>query len=83
METTNISLSRGVFEAPHTSKPIYHLPVKSTEKPLDVVSKELQYIRLGYINYPDVEKVLEDIGTEYYRITSEERKAIPRYPTYI
>jgi len=41
METTNISLSGGVFEAPHTSKPIYHLPVKSTEKPLDVVSKEL------------------------------------------
>ena len=41
IETTNISLSRGVFEVPHTSKPIYHLPVELTEKPLDVVSEEL------------------------------------------
>ena len=83
IETTNISLSEGVFEAPYTSKPIYHLPVESTERPSDVVSEELWHMRLGHINYPDVEKVLEDIGTEYYRMTSEERKALPRCPTYI
>ena len=29
-------------------------------------------MRLGYINYLNVEKVLEDIDTEYYRITSKE-----------
>ena len=83
METTNISLSGGVFEAPHTSEPVCHLPVESTEKPLDVVSEELWHMRLGHINYPDVEKVLEDTGTEYCRMTSEERKAMPRCPTYI
>ena len=82
METTNISSSGGAFEAPTTGS-IYHLPVETTEKPLDVVSEELWHKRLGHINYPDVEKVLEDIGTEYYRMTSEERKAILRYPTCI
>ena len=41
METTDISSSGGVLEAPYTSKPVCHLPVESTEKPLDVVSEEL------------------------------------------
>ena len=80
METTDISSSGGVFEAPHTSEPVCHLPVESTERPSDVVSEELWHMRLGHINYPDVEKVLEDTGIEYCRMTSEERKALPRCP---
>ena len=79
METTvAINSSGGAFEAPTTSGSICHQPVESTEKPSDVVNEELWHIRLGYINYSDVEKVLEDTGTEYCRMTSEERKALPR-----
>ena len=83
MESTDISLSGGVFEAPHTSEPICHqnsAEQADINKPSDVVSEELWHMRLGHINYPDVEKVLEDIGTEYCRMTSEERKAMPRCP---
>ena len=83
METTDISLSGGVLEAPHTAEPICHqnsAKQANSNTPSDVVSEELWHMRLGHINYPDVEKVLEDTGTEYCRMTSEERKALPRCP---
>ena len=78
METINISLSEGVIEVPTTSRSICH-----QERPLDVVSEELQHIRLGHINYSNVEKVLEDIGTEYCRITREELKKLLYCSAYI
>ena len=37
-------------------------------------------MRLGHINYSDVQKLLRDTGTEHCRMTGEERKALPRCP---
>src|SRR6201999_1579443 len=75
METIDISSSGGVIEAPHTSGSVCH-----HTQPSDVVNEELWHMRLGHINYPDVEKVLQDTGTKYCRMTHEERKALPRCP---
>ena len=84
MELTGVNSSGGEFEGPTTSGSVCHQeaarPRSADMKPSEVVTEQLWHMRLGHINYADVQKVLRDTGTEHCRMTGEELKALPRCP---